>query len=106
MGVLISLVILGAALLFVVPSVLLNTLGERRYIPFYRYLTRLLGGLIIALGVFSTSFVNVPDGHLAQLFSSASTAATLSPAAESLLSMTRMGRRHEYSRQDFTSNSW
>ena len=59
-----SLMVIGAALVFVVPSV----------IPLqYRSKSgdgaiRMVGAIVAGLGVFSTSYVDVPDHHLAQIF--------------------------------------
>jgi hypothetical protein len=58
-------VVIGAALLFVVPPLLAPYTGGNRTIG---AAVRALGVLLIFFGVLTTSYVHVPDGHLGQLF--------------------------------------
>ena len=57
-------VVLGAALLFIGPSVIPQQFRTR----FADNAVRAAGVFVIAFGVFSTSYVYVPDHHLAQIF--------------------------------------
>ncbi len=61
---LLSYLALGAVLLFVVPSVVPQQFRSR----FWNIAIRVAGVFAVAIGVFSTSYVYVPDHHLAQLF--------------------------------------
>lgn len=63
---LIVLVLLGAVIAFIVPAAINKWWIE--FPPVYSKAIRAVGALVIIFGVISTSFVQVPDGKLGQLF--------------------------------------